>query len=57
MLRWVLTFLIVSLVAGLFGFTNIAGTASEIARVLFVIFLVLLVVSALVHAFRGKSPN
>jgi uncharacterized membrane protein YtjA (UPF0391 family) len=57
MLRWVLTFLIVSLVAALFGFTNIAGTASEIARVLFVIFLVLLVVSALMHAFRGKSPN
>ena len=41
MLRYALIFLIVALVAGLFGFTGVAGTATGIAQVLFYIFLVL----------------
>lgn len=54
MLRWILTFLVIGLIAGLFGFTGVAGTATDIARVLFYIFLVLFVVSLLVGALRGK---
>jgi uncharacterized membrane protein YtjA (UPF0391 family) len=41
MLRWSLIFLVVALIAAIFGFTNIAAGAASIAKVLFFIFLVL----------------
>ena len=44
MLRWALTFFVVAIVAALFGFTRIAGSAMDIARILFFIFIVLAVV-------------
>jgi len=56
MLHWTITFLILALIAGLLGFTTVAGTSFAIAKVLFVVFLVLLVVSALSNALRGKAP-
>jgi uncharacterized membrane protein YtjA (UPF0391 family) len=39
MLRIAFVFLLLAVVAGLFGFTMIAGTAAEIAKILFFIFL------------------
>ena len=45
MLRWALIFLVVALVAALFGFTNVAGTSMQAAQILFFVFLVLFVVS------------
>ena len=57
MLNWALTFLIVAIIAAVFGFTNIAGAAAGIARTLFFIFLVLLVVSAIIHVVRGGTPR
>jgi uncharacterized membrane protein YtjA (UPF0391 family) len=46
-LKWAIIFFVISLVAGLFGFTNIAVGARSIAKVLFfialAIFLVILV--------------
>ncbi|MFH1574305.1 MAG: DUF1328 domain-containing protein [Acidobacteriota bacterium] len=39
MLGWAIMFLLIALVAALFGFTNIAAGAVAIARVLFGIFL------------------
>ena len=47
MLNYALMFLIVALLAGVLGFGVIAGTAATIAKVLFVVFLVLFVVSLL----------
>ena len=44
LLGWAFTFLIVALVAALFGFTGIAAGAMTIARVLFGIFLVIFLV-------------
>jgi uncharacterized membrane protein YtjA (UPF0391 family) len=41
MLRWAAIFLIIALVAALFGFTNIAAASASIAQVLFAIFLIL----------------
>ena len=32
MLRWTLLFLVIAIIAGLLGFTGVAGTASEIAK-------------------------
>jgi uncharacterized membrane protein YtjA (UPF0391 family) len=40
MLRWALTFLIIALVAALFGFTGIAAAAAGIPKFLFFLFLV-----------------
>ncbi|HKX65385.1 MAG TPA: DUF1328 domain-containing protein [Rhizomicrobium sp.] len=44
MLRWAVIFLIIGLVAGLLGFTGIAGASVTIAKTLFVIFLVIFLV-------------
>lgn len=54
MLNWALIFLVVALIAGLLGFTSIAGTAIGIAKILFVVFLVLFLVSAIMHMVRGR---
>lgn len=43
MLRWAAIFFVIAIVAALFGFTSIAGSAMDIAKVLFFVFLVLAV--------------
>jgi uncharacterized membrane protein YtjA (UPF0391 family) len=45
MLYWALMFLVIALLAGIFGFGGIASTATGMAQILFVIALVLFVVS------------
>ncbi|MDB5453748.1 MAG: hypothetical protein JWO33_2326 [Caulobacteraceae bacterium] len=55
MLGWALTFLVVALIAGVLGFTTIAGTAIAVAKILFYVFLVLFVVSLVMHLVRGRS--
>lgn len=45
MLKWSLIFFIIAIVAAGFGFTGIAASAAEIAKVLFYIFLVLFLVA------------
>jgi uncharacterized membrane protein YtjA (UPF0391 family) len=45
MLRWALIFLVVALIASVFGFWRLEGTALYIAEILAFIFLVLFVVS------------
>ena len=53
MLRWVLMFLVIALIAGVFGFGAVSGLSMDIAVILFVGFLVLLVVGLLVRSFGG----
>ena len=48
MLGWSLIFLIVAIIAGIFGFGRIAAGATSIAKVLFFIFLIIFVVSLIV---------
>lgn len=45
LLTWMLTFLIVSIAAGLLGFAGIAIVSAEIVRIIFLISLALFVVS------------
>jgi uncharacterized membrane protein YtjA (UPF0391 family) len=45
MLRWALLFLVVAIVAGIFGFAGVMVAAAGIAKLLFYVFLVLFVVS------------
>jgi uncharacterized membrane protein YtjA (UPF0391 family) len=56
MLGWALTFLILSLIAAYMGFFAMAGLAASIAKLLLVVFLVLLIVSAFSGALRGRPP-
>ena len=53
MLGWTLTFLIIALIAGLLGFTGIAGAAVGIARILFTIFLVLFLATLVLGLIHG----
>jgi uncharacterized membrane protein YtjA (UPF0391 family) len=55
MLRYALIFFIVAIVAALFGFGGIAAGATEIAKILFFVFLVLFVVS-LVAGLVRRGP-
>ena len=55
MLGWALTFLVVALIAGVLGFTTVAGAAMGIAKILFWVFLILFVVSLVVHLVRGRG--
>jgi uncharacterized membrane protein YtjA (UPF0391 family) len=52
MLYYAAVFLIVALIAALFGFGGIAVGAIEIAKILFFIFLLLFVVSLVVGLMR-----
>jgi uncharacterized membrane protein YtjA (UPF0391 family) len=52
MLYWTLIFLVIALVAGLFGFGGIAVASAGIAKILFAIFLVLFVVSLIFGVVR-----
>ena len=54
MLYYALVFLVFALVAGLLGFGLLAGVAMEIARVLFFIFLILLLVSLIGPGWRRR---
>jgi uncharacterized membrane protein YtjA (UPF0391 family) len=57
MLYWSLVFLVVAILAGLFGFGVIAGTSYMIAKVLFFIFLVIFVISLIMGATgRRRLP-
>ncbi len=55
MLGWVITFLIIALIAGLLGFGGVAGASIEIAKIIFFIALVLFLISAVAHLVRGRG--
>ncbi len=52
MLGWALTFLVVALIAAVFGFGGIAVASAGIAKLLFFVFLVLFAVSLVASLFR-----
>jgi uncharacterized membrane protein YtjA (UPF0391 family) len=56
MLYWSLVFLIIALIAALFGFTGVYVAAAGIAKILFFVFLVLLIVSLLAGGFHRRPP-
>jgi uncharacterized membrane protein YtjA (UPF0391 family) len=55
MLSWVVTFLVVALIAGILGFGGIAGASVEIAKMIFFIAVVLFLISAVIGLVRGRS--
>lgn len=52
MLHYSVVFLVIALIAAVFGFGGIAASAVEIAKILFVIFAVMAVVSFVVSLVR-----
>jgi uncharacterized membrane protein YtjA (UPF0391 family) len=55
MLSWVVTFLIIALVAGLLGFGGLAGASIEIAKIVFFVAIVLFLISAVVGLSRRRG--
>ncbi len=56
MLGWALTFLVVALVAAVFGFGGIASASAGIAQFLFFVFIALFVIALVMRALKGKPP-
>lgn len=56
MLQWALTFLVVALIAAVLGFGGVAAISMDLARILFGIFIVLFLITAIVYLVRGKAP-
>ena len=55
MLKWALVFLIIAIVAGIFGFTDVAHAATTIAQWLFGIFLVLFLGALAIGLWIGSK--
>ena len=55
MLRLAVIFLVIALIAAFFGFGGVAEYSWEGAKILFLVFLVLAVLSFFGGAFRGRS--
>jgi uncharacterized membrane protein YtjA (UPF0391 family) len=52
MLNWAATFLVIAIIAAVFGFGGIAGGAVDIARILFFLFVIGFVITLVVGFFR-----
>ncbi len=52
MLYYALVFLVIAIVAAIFGFGGVAMTSAYIAKILFFIFLVMFLVSLVMHLGR-----
>lgn len=56
MLSWVIAFLILALIAGVLGFGGVASASLGIAKIFFVIFIVLFLVTLVMHLLTGRKP-
>ncbi|HEY1798891.1 MAG TPA: DUF1328 domain-containing protein [Stellaceae bacterium] len=56
MLYWAVVFLIIAIVAAIFGFGGIAVAATGIAKVLFFIFIVIFLISLIFGLSRRRRP-
>jgi uncharacterized membrane protein YtjA (UPF0391 family) len=54
MLSWVVTFLVIALIAAILGFGGLAGASIEIAKIIFFVAIVLFLVSAVIGLVRGR---
>jgi uncharacterized membrane protein YtjA (UPF0391 family) len=55
MLGWALAFAVLAVIAFWLGFGALAGFAAAVAKLLFFVFLILLVISFVMRAIRGRS--
>jgi uncharacterized membrane protein YtjA (UPF0391 family) len=57
MLYWAVLFLLVAILAAVFGFTGVALAAAGIAKLLFFVFLVLFVITFATHITRSGGTR
>ncbi len=55
LIYWAVVLLIIAIVAALFGFGGVAGTAMEGARLLFWVAIIALIILAITGALRRRS--
>ena len=55
MLRWAMIFLVIAIVAAIFGFGGIAATSAGIAKILFFIAIAIFLVMLLLGVFAAKK--
>jgi uncharacterized membrane protein YtjA (UPF0391 family) len=55
MLKWAAIFFVIAIIAGLLGFTGVAGVSMDIAQLLFGIFLFLAVLAIVAGLFIAKK--
>jgi uncharacterized membrane protein YtjA (UPF0391 family) len=55
MLKWAAIFLVIALIAALFGFTGIASAAAGISKFLFFLFLVICLIFLIIGISVGKK--
>lgn len=56
MLGWAIFFLIIAIIAAVFGFGGIATAAVGIAKLLFFLFIILFVVMLILSFIGGRRP-
>jgi uncharacterized membrane protein YtjA (UPF0391 family) len=54
MLGWTITFLIIAIIAAIFGFAGIVSAAVGIAKILFFVFIVLFILSLIFGRVRSR---
>ena len=55
MLGWMVTLVIVALIAGVLGFAGLAGASIHLAKLIFFVAIVLFLMSAIVSLIRGRT--
>ena len=55
MIKWAIIFALISVVAGIFGFTGISADSAAIAKILFFIALAIFVILLVVGVVVGKK--
>ncbi|MBP9854837.1 MAG: DUF1328 domain-containing protein [Candidatus Omnitrophica bacterium] len=57
MLRWAATFFLIAIIAAMLGYTNIAGSAMGIAKILFFLFLIPAIILLVIGLFFVGTRN
>ena len=57
MLRWAIVFFVVAIIAAICGFGGIAEGLTDIAMILFFLFVVLFLISLVMGLVKGKGPK
>jgi uncharacterized membrane protein YtjA (UPF0391 family) len=57
MLGWALVFLVIALVAAVFGFGDVAVASAWIAQLLFFVFIAVFLALLILNAVRSRAPR
>lgn len=56
MLTWAIIFFVIAIVTGLLGFREVSGLATQIAKFLFFIFVILFLISLIYSIYYHTTP-